>query len=277
MEDLIRIRTAQNVDLGFAPAGLGARVAAAGVDAAVLGSLLLLVLALTDAAGGASGQAVGLGGLLAALLYAPAFEALAGGQSPGKMALRIRVAREDGSAPSLGQVLLRWLLGLVEVGLSLGALAVVAVALSPRSQRLGDLAAGTVVLRRERRIALAEVRYPPIPPGHLPDFPEAEVLSDAEVRTLRAVIARLNRLPRGAARTALAARARAAVERRLGVTATRGPVEAFLLAVVRDYAALADRYTLASRSEASASAPEGAPADAVTTAAARSRSAAAGP
>ncbi len=79
-------------------------------------------------------------------------------------------------------------------------------------------------------------------PGHVPEFPEAERLSDADVRTLRAVLVRLRISKRDARATALARRAKAAVEKRLGLEPIAMPPEPFLKAIVRDHVFLLDRY-----------------------------------
>jgi len=101
--------------------------------------------------------------------------------------------------------------------------------------------AGTTVVRRRRRVRLDEVLYPPPPPDHVPEFPEATRLSDADVRTLRAVIVRLRLSKRDARATALARRAKAAVERRLDIETVNMPPEPFLKAVVRDHVFLLDQ------------------------------------
>ncbi len=83
-----------------------------------------------------------------AALYVPLMEWRLG-KTLGKYALFIRVVNAAGDTPSLGQVLLRTLLRLVEVNpLLLGGIpAGVAVLMSKHRQRLGDMAAGTYVLR----------------------------------------------------------------------------------------------------------------------------------
>lgn len=242
MEPTFSIRTAQNVALAVAPAGLGERILAWLADIVVLvGYVLLMIWAIGAAGGGTTASVLLIG--LPLLLYHLFFEVFFEGQTPGKLALKIRVARLDGAQPTLSQYLLRWLLRFVDVTLTSGIGAVVSVAVTDRSQRLGDLAAGTTVIRRRRRVRLGEVRYPQAPPGHVAAFPEAEELGDADVRTIRAVLVRLRLTSRRDAQArALAERAKAAVERRLGLDAVAMPPEAFLRAVVRDHTFLLDRY-----------------------------------
>ena len=238
------IQTAQNVPLALEPASVGERVLATVADVAVGVAWYVLV------------AVVGIGWLglplsetvavlllaLPLTLYHLAFDVFFEGRSPGKMLLKTQVARVDGAQPTLGQYLIRWLIRFVDVSFTFGVGALLSVVLTSRSQRLGDLAAGTTVVRRRRRVRLGEVLYPTAAPDHVPEFPEAERLSDADVRTLRAVLVRLRISKRDARATALARRAKRAVEKRLGLEPIAMPPEPFLKAIVRDHVFLLDRY-----------------------------------
>ena len=242
MDDRLQIQTAQNVALAVAPAGLGERILAWIADSALwLGYALLVGWALGQG-GVDAGWLFLLVVILPVLLYHPLFEVFFDGQTPGKRLLKIRVARLDGAQPTLGQYVLRFLLRFLDVTLTSGTVAVVAVGVTQRSQRLGDLAAGTTVIRQRRRVRLSEVLYPPAPPGYEPMVPQAEALSDADVRTLRAVLVRLRISKRDRRSQALADRAKQAVEAKLGLEPSPLEAPAFLETVVRDHTALLDRY-----------------------------------
>ena len=240
MDDRFLIQTAQNVELSLAPAGVGDRMLAWLADVFVWGLFAWGMLAVLDAANTISNTAIVVLIALPVLLYDVAFETLAEGQTPGKMLLKLRVARLDGAQPTLGQYALRWLLRFVDVTLTSGLVAVVAVSATRRQQRLGDIAAGTTVVRVRRRVRLDEVLYPDPPHGYAPRFPDAALLSDADVRTLRAVLVRQRLSSRDRRGTALATRAKAAVEARLGLPAVDMEPEDFLEVVVRDHTFLVD-------------------------------------
>lgn len=251
------IQTAQNVPLALEPASIGERIVATVVDTLVIAAWLFLVnVVLFGMLGTDSLALVVLLLILPIGLYHLAFEVLFEGRTPGKLVTKTQVARLDGAQPSLGQYLLRWLLRFVDVTVTMGGAALLSVLFTQRSQRLGDLAAGTTVVRRRRRVRLAEVLYPPPAPDHVPSFPEAEQLSDADVRTLRAVLVRLRMTSRDSRSARLAARAKAAVETRLGLEPVQMPAEAFLRAVVRDHVFLMDRLSgqVAPRSDRQSSA-----------------------
>ena len=113
---------------------------------------------------------------LVILMYPLGMEVFNNGQSIGKQAVGIRVAKLDGSKPSTGAYLLRWLLLLVD--LLLGIVGLTFIIFTKNSQRLGDLAAGTTVVKVNRQnpsISFYDLFY--INPGYQPSYPEAANLS----------------------------------------------------------------------------------------------------
>jgi uncharacterized RDD family membrane protein YckC len=155
------VPTSEGVELRHEIAGAGSRFAAGVLDGLILvGSYLaLVILVLIPVAFDPtrfSGFVLGLlagGGLLAVLAYHMLFHALRGGQTPGKRALGIRVLSADGMPPSVMQIVLRALLWPVDVLLAVPApIGLILVAATSKHQRLGDLVAGTLVVRAPERI-----------------------------------------------------------------------------------------------------------------------------
>ena len=146
-------------------ASLGWRALAVLIDTVVIGAIFVVVLGVAQAAGalhldayrGANPFAVSvpkwayvaLYGLL--FIYYTAFE-LTRGATPGKMALGMRVTAADGSTAGVRAVVLRNLVRIPEAILYYLPAAVACMA-SAKRQRLGDLAARTVVLRRAPVVA----------------------------------------------------------------------------------------------------------------------------
>ena len=144
------------------------------------------------------------------LLYHLMMETLYQGQSLGKKAMGIRVISIEGGEPRLGQYLMRWMFRLwewpmffgylamdsywfvVQVLLTclLGLVVVVIVAVSNKSQRLGDLAAGTTVVDLRYRYSLADTLFKEIvDENYTVRFPEVMRLSDRDINAIRSVIA----------------------------------------------------------------------------------------
>lgn len=150
------VETSEGVAIRLDLAGAGSRFAAALMDAILIaiGALVLLVVLTLIASvdpSGLSGFLFGIyiGGLvLFAVAYHFAFHALDKGYTPGKRMLGIRVVSTNGQPATSFQLLLRALIQPIDVLLFVPiSIGLIAIAASPRSQRLGDLAAGTMVIR----------------------------------------------------------------------------------------------------------------------------------
>lgn len=91
-----------------------------------------------------------------------AVETLSRGRSIGKLAVGGRIVRADGGAAGFRHAFIRALIGVFELWLTVGAVAALVGAFTPRSQRLGDLMAGTYSERtRTPRLPSAELGVPP--------------------------------------------------------------------------------------------------------------------
>lgn len=162
------IITPEAVVLEFRPAGLATRAIAKVVDLLVQGVMTVIIVVIAGFAFGGAGSSVGATvlvtlGMFFVFIFAPALmETFWNGRTPGKMALHLRVLTIDGGPISFRHALVRNLIALME--LPLGVAIFVALG-NPRSQRLGDLAAGTfVVNERSERVSIIPTRFV-APPG----------------------------------------------------------------------------------------------------------------
>ena len=80
------------------------------------------------------------------------FESLLGGKTPGKMIVKIKVTKSDGSIPGIGSYFLRWILLPVDL-FFLGCIGALLIIFSKNHQRLGDMAAGTIVVKANPSLA----------------------------------------------------------------------------------------------------------------------------
>lgn len=226
VDTVVAFETPERVVFRHRLAGPAPRAVAWLVDALIQVLLGLMVMAVALLAGISLGElGTGVAGAIALLGvfmlqwgYTTVFEAWWRGQTPGKVALGLRVVRRDGGPVGWREALLRNLLRAADALPSLYVVGLVTMAVDPRLRRLGDLVAGTMVVAEGR--------------GHLEDTPaidppvtpaERDVLP-ARVRLLpeeRAVIAGLLRRAHalGPLRVEeLAARLAPQVEARTGVT-----------------------------------------------------------
>lgn len=186
----VRVHTAQNVSLEYEVASLGDRIVAAILDNLILGAWVIvcaLVFTALKLKGDAAMFMLGLLAVVPYVFYHLACEVFFNGQSLGKRARDIRVMRLDGTAPSAGDYLLRWLLRIIDTGLFGGMVAVITIAANGRGQRLGDLAAGTTVVKvRPQATSPLAPGLSPIA-GYQPVFPQAALLADHDVALIRQV------------------------------------------------------------------------------------------
>ncbi|SCC16465.1 Uncharacterized membrane protein YckC, RDD family [Pseudarthrobacter enclensis] len=161
-KDVSSIITGEAVVLELRPASFAARALGLFLDVLFNGVLLAAVLIGLSAAGEdldeAAMRALVLVGVVFCLVIVPVgLETLSRGLSLGKLAVGLRVVRDDGGAIRFRHALIRGLAGFLEVYLTFGGLALAVALFNDKSRRLGDLMAGTYAVRT--RIA-AE---PPVP------------------------------------------------------------------------------------------------------------------
>ena len=147
--DELVVTTPEGVLLTYRLAGLGSRYLARLLDAVIRIALVLLFAKVVDV-GGHRGwaKAVAYIGLFAVLLgYDIVSEIATRGRTLGKMAVGVRVIRADGRPVDVWSSVVRNLIRIIDEILTVGIVAVISIFATRRGQRLGDLAAGTVVIR----------------------------------------------------------------------------------------------------------------------------------
>ncbi|MEW1914834.1 RDD family protein [Kitasatospora sp. NPDC085895] len=181
MSDLV---TGEAVVLGLRAAKVPSRALAIALDLAVETVALMVtgtvVLAALPALDEAAAAAVVLGLSVFFLLGLPVLvETLSRGRSLGKLALGLRVVRTDGGPVRFRHALVRGLVSVLEIQMSVGTVAVIASLVSPQGRRLGDVFAGTLVVReRLPQAARAQSALPAAPPALLHAIGEQLVALD---------------------------------------------------------------------------------------------------
>lgn len=143
----------EGVALDTAAASLGSRAASSLLDALVVGvayyaTLMALVAVVPNGLDTAALAALFLSHALFMFLGVPiAVETLTRGRSVGRLALGLRIVRDDGGPISFRHAFIRALVGLVELWLSSGAIALITCAATSRGKRVGDILAGTYALQ----------------------------------------------------------------------------------------------------------------------------------
>jgi uncharacterized RDD family membrane protein YckC len=174
VETTLSIDTPENVVFGYQIAGIGSRFMAALIDTLlilvlqVIANFTLLLLGATilgssPLQGPESSSLAWLVALLGLVAFAFLwgyyifFEALWNGQSPGKRWLGLRVIRNNGTPAEFSEIVIRNLVRLVDFLPLYYGIGVITMFIDGRSRRLGDLAAGTLVVYEAGALTLADL------------------------------------------------------------------------------------------------------------------------
>ncbi len=177
LDTLCPIETPEGITLNLRVAGPLARALAWGADSLIkYGALWGLLMALAFLGGGGFGLWL-IALFLTEWFYPVLFEVYADGATPGKKALGLKVVHANGTPVDWPAALIRNLLRAVDFLPAFYGFGIVAMLCNRNFQRLGDLAAGTVVIYRE-----PSGKTPALPPG--PALPPAVPLSPVERQLL---------------------------------------------------------------------------------------------
>ncbi|MFC9620839.1 RDD family protein [Streptomyces sp. NPDC056930] len=232
--------TGDAVVLGLRPAKLPSRALALAIDLAVVGAAFVLVsigLAIATATlDDAALAAVSVASFLLVLVGGPiAVETLSHGRSLGKLACGLRVVRDDGGPIRFRHALVRGAMGVVEILMTLGVVACIASLVSARGRRLGDVFAGTLVVR-ERVSTGRVVAVPPPPPWLVGRFSglDLSAVPDSLWLAIRQYLTRMHQLDAQVGRS-MAERLAVELATSTGVPVPEGvPAGAYLAAVVHE-------------------------------------------
>lgn len=226
----IDVQTAQNVRISYAIASVGDRILAFLLDVILL-FLISWGLSLLINQAGMADQVLSFMFLLPVIFYHLIFEIFFNGQSLGKMALNIKVVMMDGSQPTLGALILRWIFRVLEITATTGAGALIAILISGKGQRLGDMAAGTTVVKLQapgaiKRHELIKKQQE----DHVVTFHDVDQLNDTDIAIILEALKTYKNTGNKQPVTAAARK----VKEVLGVTSELADLT-FLYTVVRDY------------------------------------------
>ncbi|MFI1567207.1 RDD family protein [Streptomyces sp. NPDC020490] len=243
--------TGEAVALELRPARLPSRVLAILLDLAVyvVGYLVVTIalVAATASLDQAAQTAVSIATFVLVLVGGPiAVETLSHGRSLGKMACGLRVVRDDGGPIRFRHALVRGGIGVVEILMTFGVVACIASLVSARGRRLGDVFAGTLVVRE--RVPAARTGFlPPPPPWLAGRFSglDLSAVPDGLWLAVRQYLTRMHQLDPQVG-WAMAERLASDLSARTGTPVPQGvPAAAYLAAVVQERQAREMRRTFA--------------------------------
>lgn len=228
------IITGQFVRISQTPASIGERLVALVIDYILIGLFVFSTTTLFSSFRLYSDLTLIIFLLtvyLPVLFYSFLCEMFNHGQSIGKKIMNIRVVKADGSTPGISAYLLRWLLFPID-GPFTGGLGLLVILLTKNSQRMGDLAAGTMVIKeknyRNIHVSLDEFDY--LTKNYRPTYPQAADLSLEQINVITRTL-ESNRKDRMRRIMQLAGK----VQQLLSITPREDNQEKFLQTILRDY------------------------------------------
>ena len=185
--DEFQIETAQNVGINQNVASIGDRMLGYLIDSAIIllyGIAAILLLTTLNMDMGDT-WAIYLLVSLPAFLYYVLLETFLDGKTVGKVLMKTRVVKLDGSKPSFSNYFVRWILRIVDVALTSGGVAAFTILIKGNGQRLGDIAAGTTVISEKQLLTIHDTLIKDIPADYVPTYSQVTVLNDKDMQTVK--------------------------------------------------------------------------------------------
>ena len=167
---------------------------------------------------------------LPAFLYYVLLETFLNGQTVGKLLMKVRVVKLDGSKPSFASYFIRWILRIIDVVLSSGGVAVFTILIKGTGQRVGDIAAGTTVISEKKRVFLKDTLLRDLPEDYTPAYPQVTIFKDREMQTIKELYDAAKRNGDHNVIVSLGKR----IEEVMGIQTEKKPIE-FIDKVIMDY------------------------------------------
>lgn len=231
--DNFHIETAQNVTIQQNVAPLSTRIGAFLLDMLLIAGYYIIILLIINALGYSLDESLYVYYALLSLpvfFYSLLFETLMNGQTPGKYLSKIRVTKIDGSKPTFGSYLIRWVLRIIDITLASGSIAILTILLNGKGQRLGDIAAGTTVILEKKNINISDTLQVDIPEYYEPKFHQVTLLSDKDIQTIKELYIKAKKS--GNHKTILKLHAK--IIAITGITTEMQPIN-FIDVVIKDY------------------------------------------
>ena len=238
----ISITTSQNIELEYDLGSLGDRILGRILDFLVLIAYGIVLFAIIGF--GNLGRFTERNGWLMLLFlgipvvfYDLLSEMLLNGQSVGKKIMGIKVISLNGSQASFSQYLIRWLFRIVDFSFSGSMVALIMVAVTEKKQRLGDLVAGTVLVKTKPRVQISDTIFQTVQEDYTVTYPEVINLRDQDVQLIKEILKNVTQ----SGNTVLAFQAQQKVEKVLNIHSQHSDSKSFLNTVLIDYNYLTSR------------------------------------
>lgn len=195
--DGIKISTTQNVELEYEPAGVGYRMLSTLLDSIFMVVYVIVVLFIIGLTSGLQhvfedynylSITLLIIAFLPLMLYHFLSELFMNGQSFGKKIIGVKVVKTDGTQPGIGSYAIRSLMRIIDIHLINGLIAIISIAVSDKSQRLGDMAAGTTVIKLGSKVTLRDTILFRQVQDYKIVFHQVALLSDRDIAIIKEIL-----------------------------------------------------------------------------------------
>lgn len=235
--ETFKINTAQNVSIRHNTASIGERILAALLDGVFIFVYAMIISILSGLISSQSHQASTIFMIIfyiPILFYHIVFEIYFQGQSLGKKIFKIKVAKIDGSEPSLGSYFIRWIFRLLEISGTMGSVALVTLFINGKGQRLGDIVAKTTVISLKEKADLEKTIFVELPANYQTKYPEVDLLGEIDISTIFDVLRFYQENAGSPQANDLIRQTAAAIEKKTGIKNPEPPIQ-FLRTVIYDF------------------------------------------
>lgn len=229
----ISVNTAQNVKIEYELAGIGPRCVAFLIDISIIGTItILLTLMISSFYTIFHSKFITFFYTILGLipLYHLLCEIFLHGKSVGKIALNLQVIRIDGQKLNFWNYLLRWIFRLIDITLTGGAIAIISIAATKHMQRIGDLAAGTTVIKKKKAASLKQLSIYEPEEEYQITFPQVAILSDKDITIIKEAFQEIKKYRDNQLLEALILK----IKEVTGITTDMHPLK-FVETIIKDY------------------------------------------
>ena len=237
----LSINTTQNVVINFTAASVGERIGAYMLDLLVKTAYIIIVFYVffsffeidrwLNQLDNWSQAAVYMLFFLPIAFYSLVQEALLEGQTLGKKLVKIKVVKIDGYQAGFGDYLIRWLFRVIDISIGSGIIGLITMVVNSKTQRLGDISAGTAVITLKNKVTINSTILEEIGQEYQPRYPLVIKLSDNDARIIKETFQNAMKTADFVVLNKLTAK----IEQVTGIKNDLGSTQEFIRTVLKDY------------------------------------------
>ncbi len=231
--EFVNIETTQNINLHYKQASIGERLFAYAIDIIIFIIWMSVWFYVISKLDGFQLWQIILS--LPILFYSLLFELIFDGKTIGKMILSIKAVKLDGSELRFGDCLIRWIFRLVDIWMFAGSVGIISIILSNKSQRIGDIAGGTTVVKLSNETLFQNTAYIPVPDNYSPVYSKTYVLTDKDAQIIKEVLNTTTGKETEITSITLLEKTKLAIQTKLAIDDPKEKPTVFLKTILKDY------------------------------------------